>query len=66
MSQGERSHRKCAVFGASAYFSNDDPAKGWRPGPFIPYETAINLFCSCASVKPSGACRNKTISDCLK
>jgi hypothetical protein len=31
-----------------------------------PHETAINLFCSCAKVKPSGACRNSTISDCLK
>jgi hypothetical protein len=30
------------------------------------HETAISLFCSCAKVKPSGACRNSTISDCLK
>ena len=30
------------------------------------HDTAINLFCSWARVKPSGACRNSTISDCLK
>lgn len=31
-----------------------------------PHDTAISLFCSWANVRPSGACRNKTISDCLK
>jgi hypothetical protein len=32
----------------------------------VSHDTAISLFCSCANVRPSGACRNRTISDCLK
>ena len=31
-----------------------------------PHDAAISLFCSCASVSPSGAWRYRTISDCLK
>jgi hypothetical protein len=49
------------MFLDSAKLSNHDSCDA-----FLSYETAISLFCSCAKVRPSGACRNKTISDCLK